>query len=167
MAEVTRPGQPDLERRFTSRSPEETFALGVRLGKALEPGDFVGLVGELGAGKTQLVRGVAFGAGVESSEVSSPSFAVVYPYRGRIPLFHADLFRVADYDELYATGFTELASSSGAVLVEWLDRVPEAAPPDLLLLRFELGEGDQDREIAVRAFGARAASLLRLWLAGG
>ncbi len=156
--------QPNEELRFHSSSPEETFSLGVGLGEIIESGDFVGLVGELGAGKTQLVRGVAAGAGVPCAEVASPSFAIVYPYQGRIPLYHADLFRIADYDELYATGFTDLASAGGAVLVEWLDRVPQAAPPDLLLLRFELGAGEREREITPRAFGDSSRDLLRRWL---
>jgi tRNA threonylcarbamoyladenosine biosynthesis protein TsaE len=125
MAPVSKSSRlPDLEQRFHSSSPERTFALGAGLGKVIEQGDFVGLMGELGAGKTQFVRGVAAGAAVPSAQVASPSFAIVYPYQGRITVHHADLFRVADYDELYATGFTELASGEGAMLVEWLERVP-------------------------------------------
>jgi tRNA threonylcarbamoyladenosine biosynthesis protein TsaE len=168
MAAVSKSSRvPDLEQRFHSGSPERTFSLGAGLGKVIEQGDFVGLMGELGAGKTQFVRGVAAGAAVPSAQVASPSFAIVYPYQGRITLHHADLFRVADYDELYATGFTELASGEGAMLVEWLDRVPQAAPPDLLLLHFEFGAGDQDREITARAFGERPLDLLRRWLGAG
>lgn len=168
MAPVSKSSRlPDLEQRFHSSSPERTFALGAGLGRVIQQGDFVGLIGELGAGKTEFVRGVAAGAAVPSAQVASPSFAIVYPYQGRITLHHADLFRVADYDELYATGFTELASGDGAMLVEWLDRVPQAAPPDLLLLHFEFGEGDQDREITARAFGERPRDLLRRWLAAG
>jgi len=154
----------DLEQRFQSGSPEQTFSLGVALGRIIQPGDFVGLVGELGTGKTQLVRGVAAGAGVPSAQVASPSFAIVYPYQGRIPIHHADLFRIADYDELYATGFTDLASADAAMLVEWLDRVPGAAPADLLLLQFQFGESDQDRRITASAFGHGPRDLLRRWV---
>lgn len=153
---------PDAERVLETRSPEETFALGERLGAVLQPGDFVGLVGELGAGKTQFVRGVAQGAGVKRSEVASPTFAIVYPYAGRIPLFHADLYRVADYDELYATGFLDLVGEEGAVLVEWIDRVPEALPEDHLLLTFEV-LGEDLRRLRARAFGPRAKSLVERW----
>src|SRR5690348_12674735 len=113
------------ERAVESTSAEETFALGERLGALLRPGDFVGLMGELGAGKTQLVRGIAHGAGVNPREVASPTFAIVYPYRGRLPLYHADLYRLQDYDELYATGFLDLVDAGGATLVEWLDRIPK------------------------------------------
>ena len=152
----------ELERELISRSPKETRALGAALGRVLEVGDFVGLQGELGAGKTAFVRGVAEGAGVPPREVSSPSFAIVSPYRGRVPLFHADLYRLADEDELYATGFFDLLPQ-GATLVEWLDRIPRAAPPDFLLLRFEVQE-DESRRITARAFGPRHAELLRRWL---
>jgi len=156
-----------LTRTVTSTSPEQTRALGIRLGELLEPGDFVGLVGDLGAGKTHFVRGVAEGAQVPKSQVASPTFAIVYPYEGgRIPLFHADLYRLADYDELYATGFMDLIGE-GAMLVEWIDKVPEAMPPDRLLLTIEVpNEGPEDvRTIRAEATGARAKALLTEWLA--
>lgn len=154
---------PTLTRTIISTSPEETHRLGLKLGGLLRPGDFVGLIGDLGAGKTHLVRGVAEGAGVERSEVASPTFAIVYPYRGRVPLYHADLYRIADYDELYATGFLDLIGSDGAVLVEWLDNVPEAAPREYLRLTLR-PTGDEARELEAEAFGARPAELLSAWL---
>ena len=154
---------PTLSRTVLSGSPEETHRWGVRLGQLLQPGDFVGLVGDLGAGKTHLVRGVAEGAGVSRSEVASPTFAIVYPYRGRLPLYHADLYRLADYDELYATGFLDLVGGDGAVLVEWLDRIPEAAPREYLRLTLR-DTGEESRELVAEAWGARPAELLRAWL---
>lgn len=153
---------PAIERQLLSDSPEQTTALGVALGELLRPGDFIGLSGELGAGKTHFTRGVAEGAGVDRSQVASPSFSIVYPYKGRVPLYHADLFRVADHDELYATGFFDLAGE-GALLVEWLDKVPSAAPRELLWLTFEVVD-DQSRRIHARAFGQRPAELLFAWL---
>jgi tRNA threonylcarbamoyladenosine biosynthesis protein TsaE len=156
---------PRIARRLVSRSAEETHALGVRLGQLLEPGDFVGLIGDLGAGKTHFVRGVAEGAGVSRSEVASPTFAIVYPYRGRVPLYHADLYRLADADELYATGFHDLVGADGAVLVEWLDRVPEAAPREHLRLTLLADrESFDERTLVAEAFGARAGALLESWL---
>ena len=98
-------------------------------------------------------------------EVASPTFAIVYPYQGRIRLYHADLYRIADFDELYATGFTDLTGGEGAVLVEWIDRVPQAAPPEHLLLRFEvLGPGEDERRISAQAFGPRPSALLVEWI---
>jgi tRNA threonylcarbamoyladenosine biosynthesis protein TsaE len=154
---------PTLTRTLRSESPDETHRLGVRLGELLQPGDFIGLIGDLGAGKTHLVRGVADGAKVARSEVASPTFAIVYPYRGRIPLYHADLYRIADYDELYATGFLDLLGGDGAVLVEWLDRVPEAAPREYLRLTLRT-VGDESRELHAEAFGRRPAELLATWV---
>jgi tRNA threonylcarbamoyladenosine biosynthesis protein TsaE len=148
-----------------SRSLGETRALGAALGQVLRAGDFVGLVGELGVGKTAFIRGVAEGAGVPAREVSSPSFAIVQPYQGRsVTLHHADLYRLADEDELYATGFYDLLGQ-GATLVEWLDRVPRAAPEELLRLDFTVLE-DESRKIVVAATGARHEELLRAWLEG-
>ncbi len=157
------PRQIRAERSIISRSPAATLALGVDLGRLLDPGDFVGLVGELGTGKTLFVRGVAEGAGVDRSRVSSPSFAIISAYRGRLTLYHADLFRLRDYDEVYATGFTDLPGSDGAILVEWLDRVPGAAPREMMLVAFE-NLGGQRRRLSARAVGARYCALLEQWI---
>jgi tRNA threonylcarbamoyladenosine biosynthesis protein TsaE len=149
---------------FASPSPARTRALGRALGRLLEPGDFVGLVGELGAGKTLFVRGVADGADVPEEQVSSPTFAIVYPYQGRLPLYHADLYRVADADELYATGFPELVGGDGAVLVEWIDRIWSAAPAERLEVRIEASaRAKRRRRLVAQARGARAESLLAAW----
>jgi tRNA threonylcarbamoyladenosine biosynthesis protein TsaE len=157
---------PIDERRVESGSAEETRALGQRLGAVLQPGDFVGLVGDLGAGKTELVRGIADRIGVEKSQVASPTFAIVYPYEGgRLPLFHADLYRVADFDELYATGFLDLLGAGGAVVVEWIDRIWEAASEDALIVTFLPWPEDPDRRtLHARAHGGRSAQLLGEWL---
>jgi tRNA threonylcarbamoyladenosine biosynthesis protein TsaE len=158
--------EPNLEHSFHSGSAEETLALGAKLGKLLQPGDFVGLIGDLGAGKTQLVRGVASGADVPAAQVASPSFAIVYPYAGRLPIYHADFYRLESYDELYATGFTDLVAGDGAVLVEWLDRIPRATPPELLMMRFRIPDAKRPevRTISAQAFGPRHTTLLRDWI---
>jgi tRNA threonylcarbamoyladenosine biosynthesis protein TsaE len=153
----------ESQRCFLSHSANETFALGARLGQLLAPGDFIGLIGDLGTGKTEFVRGVAQGAGVSAAEVSSPTFAIISAYRGRIPIYHADFFRVRDYDETYATGFTDLLESDGAVLVEWLNRVPCAAPRELILLSFE-DLGGEERRILAYAYGIRYQHRLQTWI---
>ena len=157
--------------RKTTRSARATRALGERLGSLLRPGDVVALVGELGAGKTQLVRGVCEGAGVPEHEVSSPSFAIVASYHGRIPVHHADLYRIADEDELYATGFGDLVGGDGALLVEWADRIPSALPRERLTIRLVhdarrpdvrhveiLGTGERFAELAERLGRSRSTS---------
>jgi tRNA threonylcarbamoyladenosine biosynthesis protein TsaE len=146
-------------------SAEGTRSCGVKLGRALQPGDFVGLIGDLGAGKTHFARGVAEGCEVPPSQVASPTFAIVYPYDGRISLYHADLYRLSDADELYATGYFDLFGE-GAMLVEWVDQVPGAAPPDWLRVELEI-TGDDTRRLRASAHGAKSERLLAAWLNSG
>jgi tRNA threonylcarbamoyladenosine biosynthesis protein TsaE len=148
--------------RATTRSARATYALGRRLGRLLAPGDVVALVGELGSGKTQLVRGACAGAAVPEEEVSSPSFAIVASYRGRIPVHHADLYRIGDEDELYGTGFGDLVGGEGALLVEWADRVPGALPEEKLTLRLRHdGRAPNVRHVEIDGVGKRHAELAR------
>jgi len=148
--------------RRVTRSARQTFALGERLGRRLAPGDVVALVGDLGAGKTQLVRGACRGAGVPDVEVASPSFGIVASYRGRIPVHHADLYRIGGFDELYATGFGDLVGGEGAVLVEWADRVPDALPTERLEIRLaHIPRRPAARRIEIRGIGERHQALAR------
>jgi tRNA threonylcarbamoyladenosine biosynthesis protein TsaE len=163
MAAMTEPG---AEIRFgghrLSRSAAATRALGRRLGSLLRPGDVVALEGDLGAGKTELVRGACAGARVPSSEVSSPSFAIVATYRGRLPVHHADLYRIGDEDELYGTGFGDLVGGEGALLVEWADRIPGALPRERLTIRLaHHPTAPSSRRIEVDGVGQRGAELGR------
>lgn len=147
-----------------SGSVDETFALGRALGEALEATDFVGLTGQLGAGKTLFSRGVAEGAGVPLEDVSSPTYSIVQSYRGRLPLHHADLYRLTSEDDLYATGYFDLLDAADAAfLVEWVEHVPNAAPADALRLRLEVTTPDT-RTIHVTTSGPRSEALRDRWL---
>lgn len=147
--------------------PEATRALGEAIAGALRPGDFVGLSGDLGAGKTSLVRAIAESLGVPSDQIASPTFSLFHPYLGgRLPLWHADLYRLADEEELHATGFYDLLGGESAVLVEWIDRIPEAAPDDWL--HVELRHVDEEsREALLSGHGPRGEALLRALRAFG
>jgi len=123
--------------QVVTRTARATFLLGRRLGSRLAPGHCVGLVGDLGAGKTVLSRGACEGAGVAAGDVSSPTFAIVQTYRGRLPIHHADLYRLGDADELYATGLPDLLGGEGAVIAEWADRIDGWLPPEHLVIRLE------------------------------
>lgn len=148
------------------RSPEQTRALGRRLGALLQEGDFVALVGELGAGKTLLVRGAAEGAGVADA-ASSPTFALVNLYRGgRVPLQHLDLYRIAGSAELFALGFEDLLLEPAATLCEWADRAGAALPDGRLEILLEPA-GPNERRATFRAHGVRARELLDALLQGG
>jgi tRNA threonylcarbamoyladenosine biosynthesis protein TsaE len=124
-----------------SGSPEETFELGRRLGEVLPSGSVLALVGELGAGKTLFTKGLACGLGVrEHQRVTSPTFVIQQQYRGRLPIFHFDAYRLRGEGELAALGFLEcLERGGGVVVVEWADRVSRLLPPQALTVRFEHG----------------------------
>ena len=149
---------------LNSSSADETFALGVALGEALLPGDFVGLSGQLGAGKTLFSRGVAQGAGVPLDDVSSPTYSILQSYRGRLPLHHADLYRLASDDELYATGYFDLLDAGDAAfLVEWVEQISSALPDDALRVRIEVPSNDV-RTLHLTTSGPKSEALLQRWL---
>jgi len=154
-----------LSIRWQTHTAQQTRELGVALGSLLQPGDFVALVGELGAGKTEFARGVAEGDAVPQDEVASPTFALIHRYQGRIPLVHADLFRLAGEEDLYGTGYYELRDSDeAAVVVEWADRIPSAAPADALRVRLEAGPGEGDRWLTATGTGPVSSARLRDWV---
>jgi len=133
-------------------------ALGERLGRALCAGDVLALQGPLGAGKTTFVQGVARGVEVAADRhVASPTFALVNEHPGRVPLVHADLYRINDPRELDELGLSD-AFDRAAVAIEWLDRFPEAAPFERLTIEIAIAE-DGGRTITFRPSGARAALL--------
>src|SRR5260221_4737623 len=115
-------------RELLLKSPAATRKLGRLLGAALEPGDFIALTGELGAGKTALVKAVAEGARI-SGDASSPTFALVNVYRGgRVVLQHLDLYRLSGPAELFALGFDDLLAEPAATVCEWADKAGRALP---------------------------------------
>ena len=141
------------------KTPAATRRLGLRLGAALEPGDFVALIGELGAGKTALVKAVAEGAGVPE-EASSPTFALVNLYRGgRVALQHLDLYRLSGPAELFALGFDDLLAEPAATVCEWADKAASALPADRLEIALEHA-GPRSRRARLTATGPRGARLL-------
>ena len=121
-----------------SRSPEETQSLGVKLAQRLESGDVLALTGEIGAGKTTFVQGLGRGLGVPEGNVTSPSFVLVREYSGRIPLFHADLFRLDHLAGAETVGLEEYYDAGGATVIEWANRVPGILPKEHLEIRFEV-----------------------------
>ena len=134
-------------------------AIGERLGRALAVGDVLALVGPLGAGKTTFVQGVARGVEVAAERhVASPTFALVNEHPGRVPLVHADLYRINDPRELEELGLAD-AFDRAAVAIEWLDRFPDAAPAERLTIEIAIAT-DGTRVVTFRATGARAATLI-------
>lgn len=118
------------------RDEAEMEALGAEIAAELQPGSVLALVGGLGAGKTRFVKGLARGAGYPG-EVTSPTFALVHEYRGgRLPVFHFDLYRLKDADELLAIGWDEFFDEPGIVVAEWADLFPELIPSNARWLHF-------------------------------
>lgn len=135
---------------FISESAEQTRRAGAVIGKRLSTGDVVALCGPLGAGKTELVKGIAAGLGVpDHQRVASPTFVLVREYAGRLTLFHIDAYRLSGASDLVELGFDEMCSvPDAAVAIEWADRVPEALPGEALSVELEHG-GDDRRLIRV------------------
>ncbi len=130
-----------------SRSPEETRAIGARLGRGLGPGAVVGCIGELGAGKTCFLQGLAAGLGV-TSPVTSPTFVLVNHYRGRLPVYHLDAYRTVSLGELLDLGVEEMFHGDGVTIIEWADKLLPLLPPAALIVRIA-GLGDEPREIVI------------------
>ena len=154
--------QPAVPFTIETNSPEETVELGRELGARLGPGDVLALVGPLGAGKTQLTKGLALGVGV-AGPVTSPTFKLVNEYRGRVVLYHIDAYRLRGADDLIALGCDELFDGDGAAVVEWAERVAAALPAEHLEVRVNI-TGAASREFAFTANGPRPLQLLRALL---
>ena len=146
------PAMTDLERRLECPDPDATSALGRALAAAARAGDLVCLWGDLGAGKTHLAK--AFGAGLGvTGTITSPSFILMAEYEGRLPLFHIDLYRLADASDVLAGGLVDDRQAAGVTLVEWPDRMRDALPAGRLDIRID-GTGDDARTVTLRAGGA-------------
>jgi tRNA threonylcarbamoyladenosine biosynthesis protein TsaE len=141
-----------LERTIETHDAAGTRALAASLSRVARAGDLVCLVGDLGAGKTQFAKGFGAGLGVTDTIVS-PSFVLMAEYRGRLPLFHIDLYRLAGAAEAMAGGLIDERQETGVTLIEWAERLAEAVPDDRLDVLIE-GTGDDPRRIVLRAEGS-------------
>ncbi len=123
---------------FTSNSPAETEAFGRQLAQELGPGSVLALTGELGAGKTQFVKGLAAGLG-SSAAVTSPTFTIVHEYAGgRFPVYHFDFFRLEDQQSTARLGLDDYFFGDGVSVIEWADRFPDLIPKNARWLAFEM-----------------------------
>jgi len=145
---------------FESSGPQQTKALGLALGKRLTPGMVVALTGDLGAGKTCLVQGVARGLGVpEDVPVTSPTFTFINEYLGAIPLYHIDLYRISCIEDLDDIGFFECVHGRGASVIEWADRLEPGLLPDHVAVDIQ-DAGADSRRILIKASGQGPADLV-------
>ncbi len=118
-----------MEKVFRTESPEETQTLGEKLGKTLQSGDVIALIGALGTGKTCLTQGIARGVGLAPDEVvSSPSYILINEYNGKIPIYHIDLYRLESATEIAELGLSEYIEGYGICIIEWAERMAEGLP---------------------------------------
>ena len=139
----------DKKYAFRTHSPEETQEVGERIGRQLRPGDVVALIGDLGVGKTCLTQGIARGAGVyQDQTVNSPSYILVNEYAGKIPVYHIDLYRLQELEDIVALGLEDYLEEDGICVIEWADRMGELLPENYIQVKIT-GEDEFTRTIEV------------------
>lgn len=143
-----------------ARSEQDTIGLGELLGSVLESGDFVALVGELGSGKTWFTKGLAAGLGISPETViTSPSFALMNEYQGRLPLFHMDAYRLEELSAFLAAGLEEYFHEEGVVAMEWAERWPEILPATRVTVRITFRD-EVSRLVVLSGSNARSITIL-------
>jgi tRNA threonylcarbamoyladenosine biosynthesis protein TsaE len=125
---------------FLSNSPSATLTLGERIGERLRPGSILALTGELGCGKTLLTRGIGTGLGVPLRQVNSPTFVLVNEYRGRVPVFHMDMYQLGAASDAVDFGFFDYLAraQSGVMIIEWAEKITAVLPDDCLNIKFDI-----------------------------
>lgn len=151
---------PGMEYEFTSHNPAATSALGKKIGSHLAAGSVVALIGELGCGKTLLTRGVCAGLGVPLRQVNSPTFVLVNEYKGRLPVFHLDLYRIGNEVDGVELGIADYLRRAGAgvMIIEWAEKILPLLPRDLLKIEIEILSA-RKRRISFSMNGSRFVGL--------
>jgi len=143
-----------------TNNSEETIKLGRKISKFLRQGDVVALFGNLGAGKSTLVKGIARGLGVKEETVCSPSFVLLKAYKTKPPLYHFDFYRIKKLEESYSSGLEEFLFTKGICVIEWADRIKKLLPKEYLRIELKFEDTDK-RKIHLNGFGAHYRNLLK------
>ena len=146
--------------RIRTKSVRETTSIGRALGRHLSPGDVICLSGELGAGKTCLVKGLAEGLGIKGKVVTSPTFIIIREYKGRIPLYHIDLYRIGLVDDMRDLGMEEVVYGSGVTAIEWAERIRDRLPDERIDITLKWSD-DTTRDMEMKAFGQHHRKVLK------
>ncbi|HPX70428.1 MAG TPA: tRNA (adenosine(37)-N6)-threonylcarbamoyltransferase complex ATPase subunit type 1 TsaE [Bacillota bacterium] len=134
-----------MKKTLLFKNEKETQSFGRELAASLKPGDVVALSGDLGTGKTALTRAVARGLGIDCP-VTSPTFTIVQEYEGgRLPLYHFDIYRVHDEEELFEIGIYDYLHGDGVCVIEWADLAPEIIPDKAIRIGLSYGESEEER----------------------
>ncbi len=144
---------------ITTASVKETIAAGKRFGSLLSSGDVLCLTGELGAGKTCFVKGIADGLGIRGRGITSPTFIIINEYRGRIPLFHIDLYRTGVIEDIREIGMEEIVYGNGVTVIEWAERIKDKLPDERMDITFKWVD-ENTRTIEIRAVGRHHREIL-------
>ena len=133
------------EKIITIRSEEETRAFGSKLAEKAKPGMVIALIGDLGTGKTTLTKSIAAALGIQG-HITSPTFNIVKEYKtGRLPLYHFDVYRITDPDEMYELGYEEYFYGDGVCVIEWADLIEELLPEHTIRIEIQYGEHEGER----------------------
>ena len=145
---------------FQTKSTSETIRIGKSIGSLLMSGDVVALVGELGTGKTQFIKGLATGVGVgKPTYISSPSFTLINEYAGKVPFYHIDLFRLKSEREAEELGLEEYFQGGGITAIEWADKIPSFLPQEMLWIHIRY-TGKHTRSFEIIAKGKRFEKMI-------
>ncbi|MGE5626933.1 MAG: tRNA (adenosine(37)-N6)-threonylcarbamoyltransferase complex ATPase subunit type 1 TsaE [Solirubrobacterales bacterium] len=137
-------------------SVEKTMELGIKIGKLVKPGDILCLDGELGSGKTHLAKGIALGLNI-NEHITSPTFTIVNEYKGRVKLYHFDVYRIDDPDEIEAIGFDEYIFSDAVSIIEWSDLIQDLIPKERvnIIIKKVPGKDENFRSVSINYVGSR------------
>ena len=132
-------------RTITLKNEEETKEFGLQLGREAQKGDVIALIGDLGTGKTALTKYIAKGLGIEET-ITSPTFTIVQEYHdGRMPLYHFDVYRIGDPDEMFELGYEEYFYGDGVCVIEWADVIEDLSPPEAKTIFIQYGKNEGER----------------------
>jgi tRNA threonylcarbamoyladenosine biosynthesis protein TsaE len=152
-----------MPHQIISRSTGDTQTLGEELGYLLDAGDIVCLYGELGSGKTVLSKGIAKGLGVSHEHaVRSPSFVLIHRYQGRVPIYHADLYRLEGLTDIADIGLRDLLGGDGVAVIEWADKLEASVPSERLDITLA-HQTEETRLLSIHPQGAHYCQLVERW----
>lgn len=144
---------------ITTHNPQETQKIGERLAKQCQGGEILCLSGNLGAGKTTFVKGIARGLGIDEKNVNSPTFVIMNVYEGRLPLYHFDFYRLESHKDIEGIGYDEFIYGRGVAVVEWAERFGRLMPSEHLSIELS-DQGEQTRVLNFKATGQRYENLI-------
>jgi tRNA threonylcarbamoyladenosine biosynthesis protein TsaE len=146
--------------RITSRSVEETRAIGEEIGRQIKSGIIIALTGDLGAGKTAFIQGLAKGLEVsENCYITSPTYTLINEYAGKLPLLHVDLYRLDNPDDFEDIGLYEAFDGNNVVAIEWAEKIAKEAFPEYIEIRIDFND-EETRDITINAYGPKTIGLM-------